>query len=122
MRRILQVQIYGRGSMRARSTSAATLALVLVVTLCPSALAQRVPDCFGKRPTIVGTPGDDVIKGTRKADVIYSDGGDDVIEAGRGDDRVCPGSGEDTVLGQLGDDRLDAGSSSRPTVLAGGWG
>lgn len=50
-------------------------------------------------PTISGTPGNDSITGTKKADVIVTFGGDDQVFAGDGKDIVCVKSGNDTVSG-----------------------
>ena len=59
--------------------------------------------CFGQRATIVGTPGDDRIRGTRGAeDTIVSLGGDDVITGVADRDRVCTGAGDDQVVDPRG--------------------
>jgi hypothetical protein len=60
--------------------------------------------CDGQRATIVGTHGDDRIKGTPHHDVIVSLGGNDVVKAGGGADLVCAGAGKDVVLGGAGAD------------------
>jgi len=60
--------------------------------------------CQGLEPTIVGTPGDDVISGTSGRDVIVGLGGNDVIRGGNGDDVICGGLGNDTIAGDNGDD------------------
>jgi predicted extracellular nuclease len=79
-------------------------------------LAER---CDGLVPTIVGTPGDDVITGTNGRDVIMGLGGNDTIAGGNGDDVICGGAGDDRLtgangddilLGGFGDDRLDGGN------------
>lgn len=57
----------------------------------------EVPRCFGRRATILGSPGDDRIAGTRREDVIVTFGGDDHVYRLRDDDRVCTGDGEDRV-------------------------
>ncbi|WP_432511282.1 ExeM/NucH family extracellular endonuclease [Kineococcus sp. SYSU DK001] len=91
--------------------------------------APASPTCQGLTPTVVGTPGDDVLKGTNKADVIVGLGGNDVITGGNGDDVVCGGDGDDRVwggngsdvlLGGAGDDVLDGGNG--PDRLFGGAG
>ncbi len=72
--------------------------------------------CGGKRATIVGTNGRDVIRGTPKADVIHALGGNDVVRGlggndticmGKGKDRAFGGPGNDKILGQAGNDRMD---------------
>ncbi|NNF56576.1 MAG: ExeM/NucH family extracellular endonuclease [Acidimicrobiales bacterium] len=76
--------------------------------------------CNGLVPTIVGTPGDDVIVGTNKADVIMGLGGDDVINGlngkdvicgGPGDDEIDGGNGTDLILGGRGNDTISGGNA-----------
>lgn len=62
--------------------------------------------CLGKKATILGTPGNDVITGTKGRDVIVSLGGNDVIRGKGGKDLICAGSGDDRVLGGSGRDRI----------------
>jgi RTX calcium-binding nonapeptide repeat (4 copies) len=77
--------------------------------------------CNGRSATITGTPGDDVIVGTSRADVIDAQGGsdtirslsgEDVICAGDGDDTIDAGSGHDTVAAGAGADSVDGGSGN----------
>ncbi|WP_419943687.1 Ig-like domain-containing protein [Candidatus Poriferisodalis sp.] len=58
---------------------------------------------------IRGTPGDDVICGLAGDDNIRGIGGNDVIIGGPGDDDINAGDGDDTVWGGLGADTLDGG-------------
>jgi len=81
---------------------------------------QPLPQCEGRTATIIGTPGKDVIKGTKRADVILALGGDDRIRSFSAPDAICAGPGRDTVdaggngehgggdlvLGGAGDDKL----------------
>ena len=100
------------------------------VVLVPAALsAQAVPTCNGLPATIVGTQGDDIIRGTRGADVIVGLGGNDRIRGGRGADVICGGrgrdriwgeTGPDTIFGEGGNDRIDGGRST--DVINGGNG
>ena len=61
---------------------------------------------------IVGTPGQDTLRGTSGRDMIIGYGGDDTIDAGGGDDCVAGGAGNDRLdLGQ-GNDVGDGGSGS----------
>lgn len=95
------------------------LSLMLTVLTAPGALAgPETLECFGEEPTIIGTPGDDVLTGREDtADVIMGLGGDDVI-AGSEDinastapgDRLCGGSGGDRIRGAVGEDRIQGGS------------
>ena len=78
------------------------------------------PTCAGRPATIVGTPGDDTLRGTSRADVIVGAAGDDTIRAGRGNDIVCAGGGRDSVDGGAGRDRLHGGAG--PDRLRGGAG
>jgi uncharacterized delta-60 repeat protein len=82
--------------------------------------AGAVPRCAGRRATIVGTAGRDVLRGTSRADVIVALGGNDVVRAAKGNDIVCGGPGNDTLTGGSGRDRLigDAGNDR----LTGGGG
>jgi Ca2+-binding RTX toxin-like protein len=86
------------------------------------------PACDGRRATIVGTDGPDVIYGTPGRDVIVGLGGDDtiyglgqgdVICAGDGNDLVYGGAGDDSIFGGPGNDLLDGGHGD-DTVDGGG--
>ncbi|MFQ6026494.1 MAG: glycosyltransferase family 39 protein [Dehalococcoidia bacterium] len=77
--------------------------------------------CQGLSPTIIGTPGDDVINGTPQNDVIHGLGGNDIINGSRGDDIICggpgndklnSGDGADTLYGGEGADILNAGADA----------
>jgi predicted extracellular nuclease len=85
--------------------------------------------CWGLTPTITGTEGDDVLRGTNGRDVVMGLGGDDVLNGDNADDVLCGGAGEDTVagdngadvlLGGLGVDALDGGAGD--DTLVGGPG
>jgi Ca2+-binding RTX toxin-like protein len=70
------------------------------------------PTCDGRRATIVGTEGPDVIDGTPGRDVIVGLGGDDQI-SGRGqNDIICAGDGNDLVFGNGGNDTLVGGAGN----------
>ena len=66
--------------------------------------------CQGLEPTIVGTEGDDVLRGGNGVDVIMGLGGNDTITGGNGDDVICGGAGNDTIAGGNGDDVLLGGA------------
>jgi CSLREA domain-containing protein len=76
--------------------------------------------CLGKRVTLTGTPGDDVLTGTAKRDVIRALGGDDVIDALGGNDRVCAGAGNDRINGRSGADIVAGGPGNDRIKGAGG--
>ena len=93
------------------------LALALAVVLALGAVGAMAPtnaaapaaadlECFGVTATIVGTPGDDVIRGTNGPDVIVAGRGDDRINGRGGDDLICGRSGDDKIRGGNGDDRV----------------
>jgi Ca2+-binding RTX toxin-like protein len=79
-----------------------------------------VPPCRGLKATIVGTMGEDTIRGTIGRDVIVSLGGEDTIDGGLGDDVICGGAGEDTINGGFGNDILDGERDE--DILNGGLG
>ena len=73
--------------------------------------ATAAPQCDFVRQraleaTIVGTAGDDVIRGTERNDVIAARGGSS------GHDRICAGKGADRVFGGVGRDALNGGRSA----------
>lgn len=76
--------------------------------------------CRGRRATIVGTDGPDVLRGTSGNDVIAAGAGNDRIVGRGGNDLICAGPGDDVVRGGRGNDRLygQAGND----VLAGNKG
>lgn len=56
-----------------------------------------VPECFGRPATILGSPDDDRITGTRKRDVVVALAGNDVVTLLGAEDRACLGVGDDIV-------------------------
>ena len=58
--------------------------------------------CEGRRATITGTAGNNVLRGTSGNDVIVGLGGNDQIDGGSGNDTICGGSGADTLDGRFG--------------------
>lgn len=81
--------------------------------------ACRNPE--GNPNVIVGTPGNDVLRGTNGRDIICGAGGDDVISArggadlvvgNRGDDVIGGGGGRDNLAGNGGNDTIAGGSKS----------
>jgi Ca2+-binding RTX toxin-like protein len=63
--------------------------------------------CFGRRTTIVGSPSNDRIRGTRDKDVVVSLGGDDVVSGLTDRDIACTGAGNDRVDERGGPDDGD---------------
>jgi Ca2+-binding RTX toxin-like protein len=98
------------------------LALVFLLT---SSLAAAVPAaeeeveearCHGRRATIVGTEGEDVLHGTPGRDVIWGGGGDDEIFGSLGNDLICGGPGSDLIHGGRGNDIIDGGPGNDDRV------
>lgn len=112
---------------------AAVLALPLSLPIVPAlagpgpvvaAVSQRgVPTCHGQPATVVGTDGDDVLRGTPGPDVVWGGPGRDVLRGLEGDDVLCGGGGADRLYGGPGDDLLeDTLTGSRRQRLEGGAG
>lgn len=96
-----------------RSAPLAFLAGVCALLLALPAGSAAAMTCGGKRVTIKGTPGDDVIVGKKASDVIYGGGGGDRIYGGaNGNDTICAGSGDDTVRAGRGFDKLYGGGGN----------
>lgn len=87
--------------------------------LASSASAQTQWSCAGQAATIVGTTGNDTLRGTPGADVIVARQGNDVIEGLGGDDIVCAGKGDDEVFGGDGFD-IVFGAQGDDTIYAAG--
>jgi Ca2+-binding RTX toxin-like protein len=108
---------------------AVALACATGLLLAPLAGQASALTCAGKKVTILGTPGNDLIVGKGASDVIYGGGGNDHISGGRnGNDTICGGPGNDTihagrgydhVYGQGGDDKL-AGERGSDMLDGGG--
>lgn len=79
-----------------------------------------IPTCNGLPATIIGTPGDDTLTGTKGNDVIVGMGGNDTIIDNKGDDVICGDDGNDTLIGGDGDDILVGGHGD--DMLDGGKG
>lgn len=76
--------------------------------------------CLGQRATIVGTRGDDIIRGTSRGDVIVAGPGNDVVHGGGGRDQICGGDGADVLYGDVHPDLLQGGRG--PDRVYGGEG
>lgn len=70
------------------------------------ALTPGSVSCKGHPVTILGTPGDDMLRGTIGDDVIHGTGGNDQIFGFDGNDIICGGTGNDQLVGGNGNDRL----------------
>jgi hypothetical protein len=90
---------------------------VALIGVAPAA-AARPSSATGKACTVLGTVGNDHLKGTHGYDVICGFGGDDVLEGGggadvldggAGNDVIDGGDGRDTAIGGSGDDTVRGG-------------
>lgn len=96
-------------------TSMLTVAFFVVGTVIAAPAAQAAPAATkaagpGKKScTIVGTPGNDRIRGTKHRDVICGRGGRDVIKGLGGNDVIRGGTGNDVLKGGRGADSLTGG-------------
>jgi Ca2+-binding RTX toxin-like protein len=98
---------------------AALAALLIVGTALGAAAAaetEDVPRCHGRQADIVGTDGDDVIRGTPERDVIWGGKGDDIIFSSLGNDLICGGPGTDEMHGGRGNDEVDGGAGDEDQV------
>lgn len=71
---------------------------------------QKAKKCLGKRATVMGTQGNDVLAGTSGRDVFVALGGRDRIKGRGGADRLCGGAGRDKLRGSGGRDRMVGGA------------
>ena len=114
------------GDVRRTAVVIGGVMITLAIPLLTGAGSRSAaaPECFGRRATIVGTPGHDTLVGTNRSDVIVSGDGADQIYSRGGDDYVCAGPGRRTerdpdtggriVFGDVvdageGDDRVHGG-------------
>jgi Ca2+-binding RTX toxin-like protein len=90
--------------------AAVAAGLVAIATAgAAEAETEETPRCHGRRATIVGSAGNDVLRGTPGRDVIWGGGGDDEIFGSLGNDLICGGPGDDLVHGGRGNDIVDGG-------------
>jgi hypothetical protein len=74
--------------------------------------------CKGKPATIIGTPGNDKLRGTARRDVMVGLGGRDKLSGRGGNDLICGGPGRDVLKGGKGNDRL-YGQAGKDTLKGG---
>jgi len=80
--------------------------------------ARGHPTCGGKKATHLDGDGDGVVTGTPGDDVIIGSRGSDRIKAGRGDDLICGLGGRDVIKAGPGDDVI-YGNGAADTIYAG---
>jgi Ca2+-binding RTX toxin-like protein len=103
-----------------RATAVGLLAGLVLIPADRSSGEAPSATCDGRTATIIGTGGDDDLKGTDGPEVVSLGGGDDVFAGLGGDDVVCGGGGNDRLDGGPGDDRLFGEGDSND--IAGGAG
>src|SRR4029453_5887231 len=86
----------------------ALLALLATLLLVQPASAQEDPCANPPEGAILGTAGNDVLRGTPGPDLIVAGDGNDVILGLGGDDFICAGLGNDKVITGDGDDGVAA--------------
>jgi hypothetical protein len=92
---------------------ATVICMYVALQSTPPALGRKLsPSCFGEQATRVGTRGEDLIRGTRKRDVIVALGGDDKVYGLDGNDLICAGGGSDNVEAHYGHDLVNGGSGN----------
>jgi Ca2+-binding RTX toxin-like protein len=110
--------------MKPRAPRILALAMIGTVGIFVSSslvsTAAAAETCAGRTATIVGTEGNDRLRGTNGADVIVGLGGNDKIDGKKGDDFICGGAGDDELRGHLGNDHLDGGLGTNSLNGGGG--
>ena len=95
--------------------------LITAAMAIPSVAGAGDPRlCFGREPTITGTPSNERIPGTSGHDVIFGGRGKDHILGMEGRDLICGGAGRDSIIGGPGRDLL--GSGHYGDLIQGGHG
>ena len=118
--RCTHVQLHKGRRMTTRSPRgtvvALSLAATIVIGMSLAATGSTEPSatfrCNGVVATIVGTNGNDEIKGTNGRDVIVARGGNDEIYGRGGNDLICAGAGVDDVEAGAGNDRVYGGGGN----------
>jgi VCBS repeat-containing protein len=72
--------------------------------------------CLGLEVTILGTSGNDRLRGTPGNNVIAGRGGNDRIIGGGGIDVICGGSGKDFITTGKGPDKIEGGTGDDKVV------
>lgn len=89
--------------------SIVALLVVFAATLLSIPTADAAKRCMGKKVTIAGNGGNNVIVGTKDHDVIHGGGGNDRINGKGGHDTICGGPGNDRIEGNRGSDIVNGG-------------
>lgn len=107
-----------RSAGRPHALLVAGVLLVGSITWAEAASSARARRCWDRKPTVVARPGQRVIKGTMRSDVIVGSSGPDVILGRGGRDRICARGGRDRVRGGRAADIVAAGAG-RDSVKGG---
>lgn len=103
-----------------RTQLGAVAALNLAGLVLVPAPSEAATTCAGQKATVVGTPGNDMLRGTAGPDVISGGGGDDTIIGLGGNDVLCGDAGSDTLSGNAGSTSCTAALTSGPRRTAPG--
>ncbi len=106
-----------RSLVRGSVVGVALLAVLATGVGAGKAPQDDEPRCHGRLATIVGTGGDDVLRGTPERDVIWGGPGDDEIHGSLGNDLICGGPGADLLHGGRGNDEVDGGAGDGDRVI-----
>ncbi|MBN9671331.1 5'-nucleotidase C-terminal domain-containing protein [Roseibium aggregatum] len=68
---------------------------------------------------VIGTPGDDTLKGNSRDNIILGFSGDDYIRGKNGNDKIFAGAGDDTIKGGRGKDFIYGGDGEDTAVFSG---
>jgi Ca2+-binding RTX toxin-like protein len=95
--------------VRAKTILASAVVLAVILSsllMVGSSAGTGSRECLGRKPTILGTSGNDNIYGTNGSDVVVGGKGADQIHGLGGDDFICGEGGRDILTGGSGDDEL----------------
>ena len=121
-RKVNRASVSGAGDPNGGNNRAAA-ATVVRPRPAPAARPTPAPEaCKPGRPgkTIIGTPGNDVLRGTSGNDTILGYGGNDRIVGGNGKDTIIGGGGSDTISGGPCSDSIKANSGNNRVYGGGG--
>ncbi|MCK5725449.1 MAG: hypothetical protein KAH22_01340 [Thiotrichaceae bacterium] len=105
---------------RPRSQSTINPLLFLFIQQIIKLLIQQLIRQQQQPNNIVGSHGDDTLKGTRRNDHLFGRDGNDQLYGGAGNDVLHGGKGNDVLSGGSGNDRLHVGEGSN--IIIGGAG